>query len=86
EEEVNTKWEALADGGTELMPLGEYPFSKLYGWVQDRYGLSWQLMLVDEEQVSQKITPNMLFSGDACGRAEEAVTFYTETFKNAKTG
>ena len=86
EEEVNTKWEALADGGTELMPLGEYPFSKLYGWVQDRYGLSWQLMLVDEDQASQKITPNMLFSGNACGRAEEAVNFYTEIVEHAKTG
>ncbi|WP_339230896.1 VOC family protein [Oceanobacillus sp. FSL K6-2867] len=85
-EEVNTKWEALADGGFELMPLGEYPFSKRYGWVQDRYGLSWQLMLVDKGQSSQKITPNMLFSGDVCGKAEEAVTFYTNIFKEARIG
>src|SRR5690606_15110882 len=35
EEEVNTLWEALVEGGTELMPLGEYPFSKRYAWVQD---------------------------------------------------
>ena len=46
-EEVNSKWAALSKGGTELMPLGEYPFSKRYGWIQDRYGLSWQLMLAD---------------------------------------
>ncbi|WP_244998138.1 VOC family protein [Clostridium bowmanii] len=45
-EEVNTKWKLLSEGGTELMSLGEYPFSKWYGWIQDRYGLSWQLMLV----------------------------------------
>ncbi len=32
-EEVNTKWRALSEGGTELMPLGEYPFSKRYSWV-----------------------------------------------------
>jgi len=72
-EEVNTKWKALSEGGTELMPLGEYPFSKWYGWIQDRYGLSWQLMLVDSGQAAQKITPNFLFSNDSCGKAEEAV-------------
>ncbi len=36
-------FEALANGGNVLMPLGEYPFSKRYGWVQDRFGVSWQI-------------------------------------------
>ena len=85
-EEVNTKWNALLEGGKELMPLGEYPFSKRYGWVQDRYGLSWQLMLTDSGQASQKITPNLLFSNDACGKAEEAVKYYTEIFENSGIG
>jgi predicted 3-demethylubiquinone-9 3-methyltransferase (glyoxalase superfamily) len=83
-DEVNTKWSALSEGGTELMPLGEYPFSKWYGWIQDRYGLSWQLMLVDSEQAVQKITPNLLFSNDACGKAEEAVKFYVGVFENSE--
>lgn len=85
-EEVTTKWTALADGGTELMPLGEYPFSKWYGWVQDRFGLSWQLMLIDNDQITQKITPNLLFSGDSCGKAEEAIKFYTDIFENTEIG
>jgi predicted 3-demethylubiquinone-9 3-methyltransferase (glyoxalase superfamily) len=85
-EEVNTKWEALSEGGTELMPLGEYPFSKWYGWIQDKYGLSWQLMLVDNGQTAQKITPNLLFSNESCGKAEEAVRYYTEVFKNSEIG
>jgi predicted 3-demethylubiquinone-9 3-methyltransferase (glyoxalase superfamily) len=85
-EEVNTKWKALSEGGTELMPLGEYPFSKWYGWIQDRYGLSWQLMLVDSGQAVQKITPNLLFSNDACGKAEEAVKYYVEVFENSEPG
>src|SRR5690349_19784841 len=38
-------WRNLSDGGTVLMPLDEYPFSKRFGWIQDRYGLSWQLIL-----------------------------------------
>lgn len=83
-EEVNTKWEALSEGGTELMPLGEYPFNKRYGWVQDRYGLSWQLMLIENQETAQKITPNLLFSGDSCGKAEEALKFYTEIFENSE--
>lgn len=82
-EEVNTKWKALIDGGTELMPLGEYPFSKWYGWVQDRFGLSWQLMLMDQDQPAQKITPNLLFSSDSCGKTEEAIKYYTEIFENS---
>ncbi|WP_247647203.1 VOC family protein [Arthrobacter sp. E3] len=40
-----TMWAALADGGEVRMPLDEYPHSKLYGWVQDKFGVNWQLML-----------------------------------------
>lgn len=85
-EEVNTKWKALSEGGKELMPLGEYPFSKWYCWVQDRYGLSWQLMLIDNAQTVQKITPNLLFSNEACGKAEEAIKYYTEVFEDSEIG
>ena len=83
-EEVNTKWEALSEGGTVMMELGEYPFSKWYGWIQDRFGLSWQLMLVDNGKAVQKITPNMLFSNSVCGKTEEAVKFYADVFENSE--
>jgi len=79
-EEVDSKWKALSHGGTELMPLGEYPFSKYYGWIQDRYGLSWQLMLTEGNPNAPKITPNLLFSGHSCGKTEEALQYYTEIF------
>ena len=84
-DEVDRLWEALCAGGTELMPLGEYPFSRRYAWVQDRHGLSWQLMLVDEE-ADQKIIPCLLFSGEACGRAEEAMRYYAGVFENSEVG
>ena len=85
DEEVEKFRKALSEGGgTELMNLGEYPFSKRYAWVQDRYGLSWQLMLVEEGKEVQKITPSLLFSDGACGKAEEAIKYYTEVFKNSK--
>ena len=82
-EEVDALWNSLSEGGTVLMELGEYPFSKRYGWIQDRYDLSWQLMLVEAGVTSQKITLNLLFSGDACGRTEEAVKYYTSIFPNS---
>lgn len=85
-EEVDNLWKALSDGGSELMPLGEYPFSPRYAWIQDRYGLSWQLMLTGGEATGQKITPNLLFSGDVNGKAEEAIQFYAETFRDAEVG
>lgn len=85
-EEVNIKWKALSEGGSELMPLGEYPFSRWYGWVQDKYGLSWQLMFTENIQNVQKITPNMLFSNEVCGKAEEAVKYYTDIFEDSETG
>ena len=46
EEEIDELYEKLAKGGSVLMELNKYPFSKKFGWVQDRYGVSWQLNLV----------------------------------------
>jgi predicted 3-demethylubiquinone-9 3-methyltransferase (glyoxalase superfamily) len=85
-EEVDRVWNALAKGGKALMELGEYPFSRRYGWIEDRYGLSWQLMLADGEMPAQRITPNLLFSNEACGKAEQAVGFYAEVFPDSRVG
>jgi predicted 3-demethylubiquinone-9 3-methyltransferase (glyoxalase superfamily) len=85
-EEVEAYWDKLADGGMALMELGEYPFSDKYGWMQDRYGLSWQLMFVGDQQIQQKITPSLLFVGEQAGRAEEAITYYASVFRNAEIG
>ena len=45
EAEIDRLYAALGDGGTELMPLGNYGFSPKFGWVNDRFGVSWQLNL-----------------------------------------
>lgn len=77
-------WEKLADGGQVLMPLDKYPFSEHYGWVQDKFGVSWQLILTNPSgEPRPNIIPSMLFVGDVCGKALEATDFYIETFKNA---
>ena len=82
-EEADRLWEALSKDGMEMMALGEYPFSRRYGWVQDRYGLSWQLSYTGEALPAQKITPNLLFSGPANGKAEEAAQYYTQVFRDS---
>jgi predicted 3-demethylubiquinone-9 3-methyltransferase (glyoxalase superfamily) len=43
EEEIDRLFEKLSDEGMVLMPLGESPFSVKFGWVQDKFGVSWQL-------------------------------------------
>ena len=48
EAELERLYGALSEGGGELMPLGDYGFSKKFGWVNDRYGVSWQLNLPHE--------------------------------------
>lgn len=83
EAEVDGLWEALSEGGTVLMELDTYDWSEKYGWVEDRYGLSWQLSLGEVEDVGQKITPSLLFVGEQHGRAEEAIRFYTSIFDDA---
>lgn len=85
-EEVDRLYEALSQGGSDLMPLGEYPFSKWYAWINDRYGLSWQLMLVDNMEEHPRIRPCLLFSLEACGKAEEAMKTYVSVFKDASIG
>jgi predicted 3-demethylubiquinone-9 3-methyltransferase (glyoxalase superfamily) len=47
ESELDKLYAALSEGGQILMPLATYPFSKKYGWVNDKYGVSWQLTLAD---------------------------------------
>lgn len=84
EAEIEQLWQVLSQGGNTLMPLDRYDWSQKYGWVQDQYGLSWQLYLGKYSDVGQKICPSLLFTGKQHGRAEEAVNFYSSIFQNSK--
>jgi len=80
-------WEKLAADGEVLMPLGKYDFSKHYGWVQDKFGLSWQLIYTDPDgEPRPLIIPSLLFVGEICGQAEEATNFYIDVFKQSARG
>lgn len=85
-EEAGRIWEKLSQGGKTLMKLGEYPFSEKYGWTEDRYGLSWQVMFAGERQITQKIIPTLMYVGEQAGKAEAAINFYTSVFPNSKIG
>jgi len=84
---MDAAWDKLSEGGNVLMPLDKYPFSEHYGWVQDKFGVSWQLILTNPEGEQRPfIAPSLLFVGDVCGRAEEAGNFYLSIFNNTKRG
>jgi predicted 3-demethylubiquinone-9 3-methyltransferase (glyoxalase superfamily) len=80
-------WKRFSEDGTALMPLDSYPFSEHYGWIQDRYRVSWQLMLTNPAGEERPfVTPELMFVGENAGRAEEAIEFYNAVFKDSRRG
>jgi predicted 3-demethylubiquinone-9 3-methyltransferase (glyoxalase superfamily) len=51
EKQLDGAFAKLSEGGSVLMPLQAYPFSPRFGWVQDRFGVSWQLNLATGEKL-----------------------------------
>ena len=80
EQEIDTLWKKLSEGGTVLMNLNKYPFSEKFGWLKDKFGVTWQLMIGEG---MQKITPFLMFGGEQSGKAEEAINFYVSLFKDS---
>jgi predicted 3-demethylubiquinone-9 3-methyltransferase (glyoxalase superfamily) len=81
EQETDKLWSELAEKGEVLFPLKKYEWSEKYGWLNDRYGLSWQISLGSIDDVGQKITPSLLFVNDMLGKGEEAINHYASIFK-----
>lgn len=86
-ERLDAVWHELSDGGRVLMPLQEYPFSARYGWIEDRFGVSWQLMLTDPEGEPRPfVIPQLMFAGNVEGKAREAADFYASLFDDSGVG
>ncbi|WP_206109249.1 VOC family protein [Paenibacillus sp. HB172176] len=86
-EMLDEAWNKLSHGGMALMPLDKYPFSERFGWIQDKFGVSWQLILTNPEGDPRPgIIPSLMFVGDNCGRAEEAREFYLSVFEHSRPG
>lgn len=50
ETEIDTLFAKLSEGGQIMMPLDSYPFSQKFGWLADKFGVSWQLTLPASEE------------------------------------
>lgn len=86
-EHLDELWAKLIDGGEALMALDTYPFSEHYGWLKDRYGVTWQLMLTNPAGEPRPfIVPSLLFTKQNTNHAEEAINFYLSVFKDTKQG
>ncbi len=83
EEQLDTLWAKLSEGGFVMMELAEYPFSKRFGWLADKFGVSWQISFSGKKQA---ITPYLMFTEQVCGKAEEAMQFYSDLFAHSEIG
>ena len=84
---IDEVWEHFSKNGKILMPLDQYPFSDRFGWIEDKYGFSWQLIYTNPEGEDRPlIVPSLLFVSDTCEKAEEATDFYLSVFRNTKRG
>lgn len=84
---IDDVWEKLVVGGNVLMPLDKYPYSERYGWIEDKYGVSWQLIYTNPEGDERPLViPSLLFVTKTCEKVEEARAFYLSVFKNVKGG
>jgi predicted 3-demethylubiquinone-9 3-methyltransferase (glyoxalase superfamily) len=84
EDEIDNMYKKLVEGGFELMPYDKYTWSKKYVWLQDKFGVNWQLSFGGMERTKQKISPALMFTQSQAGKAEQAVHFYTSVFEGSE--
>lgn len=80
-EMIDKIWEQLSEGGTVMMAIDKYPWAERYGWIKDKFGMTWQLMLADMVDLA----PSMLFANQQYGRGLEAMELYQSIFANSGT-
>jgi len=83
-EEVDAIWEKLKQDAKIMMNLDKYDWSEYYGFLEDKFGISWQVFKGNYSEVNQQIVPCFLFTDHRFGKANEAVNFYTSVFSNSK--
>lgn len=84
EESMQAVWDKLIHGGAALMPFDTYPWAQKYGWVQDTYGLSWQLSFSEHHKMGQRVTPLLMYTQGMAGKTKEAIELYTSVFSDSK--
>jgi predicted 3-demethylubiquinone-9 3-methyltransferase (glyoxalase superfamily) len=74
----------LVEGGQGLMPIGSYPWSERYGWVMDRYGVSWQVIAGRRPIGGAAIVPCLMFAGAQHGNAAAAMAEWAAAFPESR--
>jgi predicted 3-demethylubiquinone-9 3-methyltransferase (glyoxalase superfamily) len=83
-DDVDRAWAGLLDGGEALMPLDAYPWAPRYGWVKDRWGLTWQIAQGDPARSGRAVVPSLMFVGDRAGQAEAAMEAWVGLFPGSE--
>jgi len=83
-EEIENLWKQFLEGGKVMMNLDAYPWCEKYGWIEDKFGMTWQLFYGDLAKDEQKIVPCMLFTNEVFGSAEAAMKYYASIFEDSK--
>jgi predicted 3-demethylubiquinone-9 3-methyltransferase (glyoxalase superfamily) len=84
DDEVDRMWEALIEGGSELMPLGKYAWNEKYGWLSDKFGVNWQLMKGGIGNIEQRFVPALMYTGAQNGNAQKAIDHYSSIFRGSE--
>jgi predicted 3-demethylubiquinone-9 3-methyltransferase (glyoxalase superfamily) len=83
EAELTKAWSILSAEGKVMMALDSYPWSSKYGWLEDKFGVSWQLSLATPTQNEAEVFPSLMFTKEQNGKAQQAIDFYTAVFPNS---
>ena len=84
-EEVNRIWNLMIDGGSVYMPLDTYPWSERYGWLRDKFGMTWQIFSTGSHNGEFNIATSLLFTNQRFGEGEAALNHYRTIFENSAT-
>lgn len=87
ETEIEKAWNTLVkEGGKTLMALDKYDWNPKYGWLEDKYGVSWQLWTGPFSKAEQKVVPGLMYCNKVQGKADEAINLYTSLFPDSCRG
>lgn len=81
-DEVEEYYQKLSENGKIMMEIDAYPWSEKYAWVEDQFGISWQLYY-SKEKFNQKFSLVLMFTGKNNGKCREAIEYYTSIFPNS---
>lgn len=82
-EEIDFIWNYFLKDGKVLIELGKHDWSEYYGWIEDKFGVTWQLYKGIYNDVNQKVVPCFLFTDEHFGKAEETQLYYINLITNS---